>query len=229
MPTPRNAGRFRWPLTAALVALLISVPALAVAQRSSTSRTAAAKKKKTKKAVTRGPRGPRGPRGLQGFTGRAGKDAVGATGLTGAKGDKGEPGDQTTQVFTVAMAAGDADRALLHYPPFDIVARCSANGDTTFSAKLVATTSTDDSYLATQGATGAQDAADFDIGTGERLLGSVINDAAASPAATHGPWTFFLSSAPGAAVTGQLSIGTNVFAPGGQGAKACLFTGSLTR
>jgi len=227
MLPPRIAGRSRWPLTAALVALLISVPALAVAQRSSTSRSAAAKKKK--KAVTRGPRGARGPRGLQGFTGRAGKDGIGSTGPVGPKGDKGEAGDQTTQVFTVAMAAGDPDRTLVHYPPFDVIARCTLNNDTSFSATLVAKTSTDDSYLATQGATGAQDAADFDIGSGEKVLGSALNEGAASAAATHGPWTFFLSSAPGTAVTGQFSIGTNVFAPGGQGAKACLFTGTLTR
>ena len=98
MLTPRTAGRFRWPLTAAFVALLISVPALAVAQRSASSRTAAAKKKKTVK--NRGPRGPRGPRGLQGFSGRAGKDgAAGPTGPGGPKGDKGETGDQKTKVF----------------------------------------------------------------------------------------------------------------------------------
>ena len=222
----RNPGGSSWLLVTALVAVAVSVPALAVAERSSSGRQAAAKKKK---AVTRGPRGPRGPRGRQGFAGRAGKDgAAGPTGPVGPKGDKGEAGDQTTKVFTLAMAAGDADRNLLHYPPFDVIARCTLNNDTTFTAKLVATTSTDDSYLAGQGTTGAQDAADFDIGSGEKLLGSVVNLAAASPADVHGPWTFFLASAPGAAVTGQLSIGTNVFAPGGTGAKACLFTGTLT-
>ncbi len=223
----RNSGGPRWLLVTALVAVAVSVPALAVAERSSSGRQAAAKKKQ---AVTRGPRGPRGPRGLQGFAGRAGKDgAAGPTGPGGPKGDKGEAGDQTTKVFTVVMAAGDADRNLLHYPPFDINARCTLSNDAgSFTASVVATTSTDDSYLATNGATGAQGAADFDTGSGEKLLGSTPSISVAGSADTHGPWTFFLTSPPGNALTGQLSIGTNVFAPGGSGARACMFTGTLT-
>lgn len=222
----RTAGRFRWPLAAALVALVISVPALAIAERSSSSGTAAAKKKAKKKASLRGPRGPRGLRGLQGFAGRAGKDgAAGPAGAAGPKGDKGETGDQKTRVFNVAMAAGDADVVVRNYPPFTITARCVLNGDTTFTASLIATTTTDDSYLS---APGGDEAPDFDVVSGARTLGSAANVAAASPPATHPPATFFLAAPAGAGVTGQLSIGTNAYPITGATPKSCLFTGTTT-
>jgi Collagen triple helix repeat (20 copies) len=221
----RTPGTFRWIAIAALVALVISVPALAVAQRSSSSGGSAAKtKKKAKKKSLRGPRGPRGTRGLQGFAGRAGKDgAAGPTGPIGPKGDKGQTGDQRTKVLNVAMAAGDADIVVVNYPPFTITARCHDDGGT-FSARLVATTSTDDSYLDSAG----DDAADFDSGSGEKTLGVVTGVAPADAPATHPEGAFAMSALPGAGVTGQFSIGTNVYPAPGAAPKSCLFLGSVT-
>ena len=222
----RTAGRVRWPLAAALAALVISVPALAIAERSSSGHAAAAKKKAKKKASLRGPRGPRGLRRLQGFAGRAGKDgAAGAPGPGGPKGDKGETGDQKTKVLNVAMAAGDADVVVRSYPPFTITARCVDNGGGTFTASLVATTTTDDSYLSAQG---GDDTPDFDVVSGAKALAGAANVPSASPPATHPPATFFLAAPAGAGVTGQLSIGTNAYPISGATPKSCLFTGTTT-
>lgn len=223
----RSIRRGRWPLMAALVALIISIPALAVAQRSSSRATAAAKAKK-KQATLRGPRGPRGPRGihgLQGFAGAPGKNGTpGPTGPTGVKGDKGETGDQKTKVFNVAMTAGDADVVVLNYPPFAITARCTDSGPGTFSARLFATTSTNDSYLAAP----AGNLPDFDTTTGQATIGIATDVLTASSPTTTPLGAFFLSALPGGAVTGQLSIGTNVYATPGSPAKSCLFTGTTT-
>lgn len=221
----RTPGTFRWIAIPALVALVISVPALAVAERSSSSGAAGAKtKKKAKKKSLRGPRGPRGTRGLQGFAGRAGKDgAPGPTGPVGPKGDKGETGDQRTKVFNVSTAAGAADVVVVNYPPFTITARCQDNGGS-FTAKLVVTTSTDDSYLDS----GLDDAPDFDAISGEKVLGTSGAVAPADPPATHPQGAFAMSSLPGAGVTGQFSIGTNVYPAPGAAPKSCLFLGSAT-
>ena len=223
---PHRTGRLRWLLVAALTALLISVPALAIAQRE-TGRTAAAKKKKA--ASNRGPRGPRGPRGLrglQGFSGKAGKDGVGATGPVGPKGDKGDTGDQKTKVFNVAMNKGEADRVVLHYPPFDVVARCRDDGgENTVTASLLVTTSTDDAYLV---APSGETLADFDVASGERRLLPSPTFSAGGPAMPNAPAGFTMASPAGAAISGQASIGQNVFAPPAGTPVTCLFTGQLS-
>ena len=217
----RTAGRFRWPLAAALVALVISVPALAIAERSSSGHAAAAKKKKKAKSL----RGPRGPRGLQGFAGRAGKDgAAGPTGLGGAKGDKGDTGDQKTKVLNVAMLAGDAEVVVRNYPPFTITARCTDDGGGAFTARLVATTTTNDSFLNSEG---GDQAPDFDVVSGEKLLAGATSALVTAPAGSHPFGSFVLAAAAGAGISGQVTIGTNVYKPDAT-AQNCLFTGTLT-
>ena len=219
--TFRTARRLHWLAICALVALVISVPTLAIAG----SGSPVAKKKAKKKPSNVGPRGPRGPRGLQGFSGTPGKEgAVGASGPGGAKGDKGDTGDQKTKVFNVAMAAGEADVVVRSYPPFTITARCTTDG-TTITGRLLATTSTDDSY---QASGGADQGADFDTTSAPKVLGTSGTVPTASVSDTHGPFAFFLSAPAGAAVTGDLSIGTNVYALGAVNPKACLFTGTTT-
>ena len=218
----RTARRLRWPLAAALVALVISVPAFAIAERSSGGSSAAAKKKAKS---LRGPRGPRGPRGLQGFAGRAGKDgAAGPTGLAGAKGEKGDTGDQKTRVLNVAMIAGDAERNVLHYPPFDIVARCTDDGGGAFTARLVATTTTNDSFLNSEG---GDQQPDFDVVSGEKLLAGATSAVTTDPAAWHAFGSFVLAAPAGAGVSGQITIGTNVYKPDTT-AQNCLFTGTYS-
>ncbi len=221
--TFRTARRLHWLAMSALVALVISVPTLAVAG----SGSPVAKKKVKKKPSNVGPRGPRGARGLQGFSGTPGKEgAVGASGPSGAKGDKGDTGDQKTKVFNVAMAPGEADRVVLHYPPFDIKARCQDNGAGSVTAKFVATTSTDDSYLATT-TSGAQ-VPNFDVGSGERPLAlDVAITVPGAPAATSLSG-FTLAAPAGAAVGGQVSIGSNAYGSPGGTPSVCLFTGTVT-
>ena len=168
----RTMMRLGWPATAALTAVVVSLPAFAAADYSS---HAAKAKRPAKAKALRGPRGLRGIQGPQGRAGTAGINGVGASGPAGAKGDKGEKGDQRTKVFNIAMAVGDADVTVLAYAPFTVVARCSATGPTV-NADLLIKTITDDVYLDAPDGQPAPLAANAFSTSGTRTLARLFSD-----------------------------------------------------